>query len=340
MKLIFLPVAACVLTLLLTPLAIRLARPIGAVDVPRDARRMHTRPIPRSGGLAIYVAFLLTAAYGVSWNGRALLFFCGVMLIVLPGLLDDVLALSAGAKLIAQTAAAVTVLLARPASVGVLRGWSFPLAVLWLLLCINAHNMIDGLDGLCAGVTAVEGTAVAVLLFLQGNGEGAGVAGVAVGCCAGFLFFNFHPAQVFMGDAGSQLLGLVMGALTLAIDRPAAGSLGWLCPLLIIAIPLSDLIFAVLRRLLRGQSPFAADRGHWHHRLSDAGLSQRTVCGVMMLCAALSGMVAVLVCREAWYGYAAFAVLWAAWVLMLLYSLLHNRAGQVASGEKNASSKK
>jgi UDP-GlcNAc:undecaprenyl-phosphate GlcNAc-1-phosphate transferase len=188
--------------------------------------------------------------------------------------------------------------------------------------------MIDGLDGLSASVSAVEALSLSVIFFVQGNAPLSGASLLVCGACLGYLPYNCHPARVFMGDTGSQFLGFALGLLSMSIDQVAAGSLGALVPLLVLAVPLSDLGFAVVRRLLRGQSPFAADRGHWHHRLCDAGLSQRQVCFWMMLLSAAMGSTSVLICRQAWYGYAVYALLWAIIVLMSMRLLYGRRVKQ------------
>ena len=315
---------AYALTALLTPTAMRLAGAIGALDIPRDGRRMHTRPVPRTGGVALFAAFVVAGGWiGGEMVGVSRL-LGGVTLLCVLGVLDDVFRLPAGGKLIVQLLAASVAVsggqgietVSLWGRTLVLGSWSAPISVLWLVVCVNAHNMIDGLDGLAAGISTIEAFLVSVLLALQGNGTLSGVALVLCGAGLGFLPYNRHPARVFMGDTGSQLLGFVLGYLTLAIDQRAAGDLGALVPLFVLAVPLSDLIFAVLRRVARGENPFAADRGHWHHRLSDAGLSQRQVCFWMMLFSAQLGGVGLLILRDAWYGYAVYAVLWALTSLM------------------------
>ncbi len=307
-----------------TPAAMQIAPRIGAIDVPCDGRRLHKRPIPRTGGLAMFVSFLL----GVGWIGgphegivRLLL---GATLLLLMGVVDDVYRLSARVKIVFQLLAAL-ITLGGGAGVfsfsmwgvtvdpGVLR---LPLSMLWLVALTNAHNMIDGLDGLCAGVSAVEAAVLALLLVLQGDVALAGVSLVLCGAALGFLRYNRHPARIFMGDGGSQLLGFVLGYLSLRLDQPHAGDLGALVPILLFGVPLSDLIFAVVRRLLRGQSPFTADRGHWHHRLFDAGCSQRWTCRILTLVCILLGGAALGVSRAAWYGYAVYALLWIVVVMM------------------------
>lgn len=330
------------LSALLTPTAIRLAPRIGAVDIPCDGRRMHKRPIPRTGGVAIFAAFVIAAGWiGNGQMGFARLLMAATLLCVL-GVFDDVFRLPAVTKLIVQLVAAA-VAVSDGGGFGEISLWgrvlslewlSIPLSVVWLVVCVNAHNMIDGLDGLSAGISTVEAFILSVLLALQGDGTLSGVALVLCGCCLGYLPYNRHPARVFMGDTGSQLLGLVLGYLAFAVDQKAAGDLGAFIPLLVLAVPLSDLAFAVLRRMARGQSPFAADRGHWHHRLTDAGLPQRQVCFWMMLFSALLGVVALLISRDAWYPYAVYAVLWSVTALVGVWLALGGRAGRRSKGRR------
>lgn len=323
-ELLWAPVLAFSLSALLTPVMVRVAPRIGAVDVPRDGRRLHKRPIPRTGGVAIFVAFLLGVGLISGPLVAMVRLLLGATLLLLLGLVDDVYRLSARVKIVFQILAA---LIALGGGAGVsalslwgvtmdLGLWQLPLSMLWLVALTNAHNMIDGLDGLCGGVSAIEAVVLALLLAWQGNSAWAGVSLVLCGAALGFLRYNRHPASIFMGDAGSQLLGFVLGYLALRLDQPRAGDLGAIVPLLLFGVPLSDLVFAVVRRFLRGQSPFTADRGHWHHRLFDAGCSQRRTCRILTLVCALLGGAALGVSRAAWYGYAVYALLWIVVVMM------------------------
>lgn len=326
--------AAYLIAWALTPWAIRLAPYIDAVDIPRDGRRMHTHPIPRTGGIALFVAFLACLSASTAPLSRLLPLLWGATLLVLLGIFDDIYRLPAPLKLIVQILAAAVSLgngggwnaLALGATVGVPFLLRLPLGILWTVVLINAHNMIDGMDGLAASIAALESVLLSIVLLLQGNVGFATLCLAIGGACAGYLPYNRHPARVFMGDTGSQLLGLILGVLSLHIDLIMAGALGALVPLLVFALPLSDLIFAVLRRLARGQSPFAADRGHWHHRLVDRGWGQRRACRWLSLLSAALGVVAVLLCREEWYPYAVYATLGALALVMLPMSLRDQKA--------------
>lgn len=326
-------VAACLVAWALTPWAIRLAPHIGAVDIPRDGRRMHTHPTPRTGGIAMFVAFAAATVVSSAPVPQRVALLWGATLLVLLGIFDDIYRLPALLKLIVQVLSAAIAL-------GNGGGWSILplghavtlpsaarllLGVAFTVVLINAHNMIDGMDGLAASIAGIESVGLSLVLLIEGEIGWAALALALGGTCAGYLPYNRHPARVFMGDAGSQLLGLVLGVLSLHIDLPSSGALGALVPLLVFALPLSDLAFAVMRRIARGQSPFAADRGHWHHRLIDRGWGQRRACRWMsLLCAAL-GAIGVLLCREEWYPYAAYATLGALALVMLPMPSTHQQ---------------
>lgn len=311
-------VVAYVLCRLLTPLAMRLAPLVGALDIPRDGRRLHTRPIPRTGGIAIYVAFLAAVWLIGRGEGRLVGFLLGSGVLVTFGFLDDILCLSPMIKLAAQCFACV---LAVPP-----RGWREIVTVLWLVAMINAHNMIDGMDGLAASVAAVEGLLVSFALALHGENFMAGVVLAVCGCALGFLPRNRHPATVFMGDAGSQFLGFALGYFSAYINTKSTGVLGWAAPLFIFALPLSDLAFATLRRLAEGKSPFSADRGHWHHRLVDLGMGQRRALFWLVLLGALLGISGILLLRVEWYAFAPFVLLWAVAAVMTMEMLYGDRS--------------
>lgn len=303
----------------LTPLTIRIAPYIGAVDVPRDGRRMHKTPIPRAGGIAVFLSFLAAVALIGRAERGMIRFLFGALIIVLLGIFDDVFRLPALGKLAAQTLACILAVASG--------GLAGVIEVVWMLALVNAHNMIDGLDGLAAGISATEAFALAVVLALEGKTVLSGAALALCGSALAFLRYNRHPARVFMGDTGSQFLGFSLAYLSLQATRNGEGPLRWMIAPLVFALPLSDLVFAVVRRIARGESPFAADRGHWHHRLIDAGLGQRKACFWLLLCAGFLSLAGVLVSREEWYGFAVFALLGTACVVMTMEMLYGKKRG-------------
>ena len=303
---------ALTLSFVLTPAVIGLSWRIGAVDVPCDGRRMHFQSIPRAGGIAVFSAFAAASAAGGELTHELTVILCGGVLMLAAGLADDILCLDAWVKLFFQTAAALACVLALGAESPVNAAWG----VFWVVMLTNAHNFIDGLDGLFAGCAAIEGAAVFLVFALDGRlalGAPALFLGAA---CLGFRAFNRYPAEIFAGDCGSTTTGFLLGLFTLPLFEGTAKSPAWLCPLFLFAYPLTDLAVAVLRRTLRGKSPFCADRGHLHHRICDAGLMQPQCVGVLMLLTAGAASAAVLLHTERLWFAASLALTALAFLLM------------------------
>ena len=286
---------AALLSLALTPLDFRVAARLGAIDVPRDTRRMHKKPVPRLGGLSIFFSFLLlTLIYDFKIASDLFYAWSGAILIVLIGVLDDELSLPPVMKFAVQLAAAYVSTIGGAVlrtlrigtttlSLGVL---SLPLTLLFLVTMINAHNFIDGLDGLCAGVSLCESLALG-LMSLAVSPEYAAASFLLGGACIGFLPYNIRGARLFMGDTGSTFLGFMLAAIAIRTQNSP------LAFLLLFALPLADLFFAVTRRLLSGKNPLLPDRSHLHHLLADrvgAYRASRLLC----FAAALTALFAVL----------------------------------------------
>lgn len=265
-------------TVLLIPPVRRLAWKIGAVDVPHDWRRMHTDSVPRAGGIAILTAvvvgWLLFCPHTVS--GAAGL--AGGLAVFCIGLADDIQPVPAGVRLSVQTLAATVTVLGR----GVRSPLGMLCAVFWLVAVTNAHNLIDGLDGLFAGCATVEGIGIAMILILCGNREQALLPLLISASVLGFLRYNRPPATVFAGDCGSGAVGFLLGVSALPAWESPAWGLGVFAPLFVFAYPLTDMTAAVLRRILSGKSPFAADRAHLHHRICGIGIPV-PVCSVLLV---------------------------------------------------------
>ena len=291
----------------LTPSAASLAERLGAIDRPGEERRIHTHPVPRLGGVAILFGFSLSllcfSRGGEAMNGvlRA------ALLVALMGALDDCLGLRAPLKLAAQLLAALIAWRAgarievlsdpfagagRFVPVGAL---SLPLTLLWLTACSNAMNLIDGLDGLAAGVAAIASCSMLLVADLVSEDEVALLLAALAGACLGFLPYNRNPARIFMGDVGSQTLGFLLGAASLLGMFKAQALLGFLAPPLALGLPLFDTAFAFARRALHGENPLRADRSHIHHRLLDLGLGQRKAVALLCAVSALLGLLSVAV---------------------------------------------
>jgi UDP-GlcNAc:undecaprenyl-phosphate/decaprenyl-phosphate GlcNAc-1-phosphate transferase len=315
---VFLATAAA--AYLATPGVRRLAKRFGAIDRPSD-RKVHPRPTPTLGGIALWVAALV--GLGVAWlipSFRSLLRVSseplGVMVagtgIVALGVLDDVRGLTAPAKVAGQIfCGGVLVLFGVQLfyfwipALGVLSlgaDLAVPLTLLWMLAMINAVNLIDGLDGLAAGVVAIAAGAFFTYMLLTGSPIYAGpspaslLSAIAAGAAIGFLPHNFNPARIFMGDSGAMLLGLLLAAATISgvgrTDAPtntevAALAMPVVIPLLVLAIPFTDVVWAILRRLRRGRPWYAPDKEHIHHRLLEIGHTHRQAVLLMYLWSAL-----------------------------------------------------
>lgn len=301
------------LALALTPLVKKFAVRIGAMDKP-NARKVHTRIMPRLGGLGIYLAFIITVAallpFVSSWfttrdMSFVSAFLIGGTIIVLIGALDDRFELSAKVKLLGQIVAASVVVFGfniRVDFVNIpfqdayssLETWvSIPLTILWIVGVTNAINLIDGLDGLAAGVSGIAIGTIAVMSFLMGNTMIALMCLVLLGSIIGFLFFNFHPAKIFMGDTGSLFLGFSLAMLSMLGFKQIA-VVSFITPLIIIGVPLSDTLFAIIRRAVQRKPIFSPDKGHLHHCLRELGFSHRQTVLIIYGIAAFFGVLAII----------------------------------------------
>ncbi len=310
-------IAALLLSVILTPFVIRLAHLVGAVDAP-NARKVHTRIMPRLGGLAIYLAFVggflaLSPAFGLIDTGLKANAAWGILIggtiIVLTGVLDDRFELSPKFKLLGILAAAIVVVsfdmkvefinipfLGAGHSFG---EWlSIPITIFWIVGVTNAINLIDGLDGLAAGVSAISIGTILVLAVMMGNVTVIILCAVLLGSILGFLFFNFHPAKIFMGDSGALFLGFSIATLSI-LGFKQATLVSFVVPLLIIAIPFSDTIFAIIRRKLNNKPWNAADKNHLHHCLLELGLSHRNTVLLIYGLSGVFGLLAILLSNAA-----------------------------------------
>ena len=306
----------------LTPIVIRLAWHIGAVDVPLDGRRMHRRSIPRDGGIAIFLSFLMGLAVLNEWDAFLTSFAFGCVIMVLVGLADDIFGLGVWAKLLFQTATATAAVLGSGVANGV---WSVA-AVFWVVLLINAHNFIDGMDGLLCGCGAIECLMLGACFFIAGQGILGIVSLCLMATCLAFRIYNRYPAHVFAGDCGSEALGFALGMLSLPLFNQGI-HLSALAPLFIFAYPIIDLFSSVARRILHGYSPFRADRAHLHHRVFAAGISHAECANILTSLCAMSGVLGVLMSTESLWFFAGILCPFAAWFLVSVkkYVLLSHR---------------
>jgi UDP-GlcNAc:undecaprenyl-phosphate GlcNAc-1-phosphate transferase len=318
-----------IIAVLGTPISMLIAKKTGAIAYP-GGRHVHKRPIPRLGGLAIYAAFWISVAVNQVWDQSTWGLLIGSTIILAAGVWDDIHELRPLVKLFWQIVAAAVLLwygfsmdfISLPFGKTInfhamgLDFVSLLLVIFWVVSLVNTVNISDGLDGLAAGICFM----VALLLFWSANQiiqltDGPAHLTLALaGAILGFLFFNFPPARVFMGDSGSMFLGYIIGGVSIMGLLKTATILGLVFPLLILGMPVTDLTFAIIRRKLRGLSMATADRGHLHHRLLDAGLTQRQAVLSMYGISACFGISAVLGAKGQW--------LWAITVLLIVFALL------------------
>ena len=264
------------------------------------------------GGLAIFIGFLVSILLFVDMDTQVMGLLLGAVIIVVMGAMDDILNLNPWIKLFGQILAAIVAIrcgiyfdsLSNPvygAGGPISTGWlSYPLTVLWIIACTNAVNLIDGLDGLAVGVSAISSFTmmlVSLLVYVGGNLSVPLILACLTGACLGFMPYNLNPAKIFMGDVGSQFLGYVLSVASIMGLFKFHAIITLLVPMLSLAVPLGDTIFAFFRRLLHGQSPFHADRGHIHHKLLAMGMSQKQAVAVLYSISALLGLIAVLIAR-------------------------------------------
>ncbi|MDQ7792163.1 MAG: MraY family glycosyltransferase [Clostridia bacterium] len=290
---------SCILVLILTPPVMKLARRWGAVDKPNQ-RKVHATPMPRLGGLAIYIAFVVSLLVTQPMTMPLAGLLVGATLIVLLGIWDDIRGMPAVVKLLGQTVAAASLIpfglyvefITNPVAGGVLwlGLWGIPLTIFWLVAVTNALNLVDGLDGLAGGTALIAALTMAMIAFFEAQATAFAVALVLATALLGFLRYNFHPARIFLGDAGSMLLGFVLAATAIMGLTKSATALSIIIPIVILGIPLFDTAFAILRRCRNGRRIFEPDKDHLHHRLLTAGLSHRgavlTVYGINLVLAA------------------------------------------------------
>ena len=286
---------AAVVALIATPVVRSLAFKIGAVDVPRDSRRMHDHPIPRMGGLAIFFGFILSVLLFLPLTTQLRGMLLGAVVIVILGIFDDIYALSAKLKFAVQIGAAlIAVLMGNQIDylsnpnifssdpywhLGVL---SIPISVLWIVAITNAVNLIDGLDGLACGVSTISSMTMLVIALTVAEAQVAILMAALAGACIGFLPYNLNPAKIFMGDTGSTFLGFVLATVSIQGLFKSYAIISFAVPFLVLGLPIFDTCFAILRR------------GHIHHRLIDMGFTQKQAVAVLYLISAILGLSAVV----------------------------------------------
>ena len=270
----------------MTPQVKRFAESVGAVDQP-SARRINDHPVPRMGGIAIFCGFMLSMLLFAELTQQVKGIIIGAVIIALMGAFDDMYNLSPWIKFAGQFLAAGVAVACGVVVNGFTQFIAFGetiylssivaiiVTVLWIVGCTNAINFIDGLDGLAVGMTTISAGTLFFISLRIADVNITVILACLIGACLGFLPYNWNPAKIFMGDVGSQMLGFVLSTVSVIGLFKMHALVTILLPVLAMAVPLADTAFAIIRRLLKGQSPFKADKGHFHHRLLALGLSQK-----------------------------------------------------------------
>lgn len=306
--LLYIAAFACAfaITLVTTPFAKWLSAKVGAIDYPKD-RGVHKKPMPRMGGVAIVLGFLVTVLtvyfFDRSMSPKQFVgFIVGAGIIAVLGMIDDMKDLPAKLKFCVQIVAALIVIFSGtqiqivlwPVT-ATLQKLSIPITLVWIVGVTNAVNLIDGLDGLAAGVTGIAALSLMVLCIMTGSTTAVVLTAALAGACLGFLPRNFNPAEIFMGDTGSTFLGFVLAVTSILGVFKGYALLALVVSIFCIGLPIFDTIFAMLRRMAKHQPIMQADRGHLHHKLIDHGFSQKKAVLIMYAISIFLGLLAIFI---------------------------------------------
>ena len=300
---------AVAVALAITPLVMLLAKKTGAIDAP-DPRKVHKKPIPRIGGIGIYISFMVSFLTLVDFNQLPMETADGIIgllaggtIVVLVGIIDDYTNLPAKVKLLGQIAAACAVVafdvridfVTDPfGDYLYLEYFAIPVTIFWLVGLTNTVNLIDGLDGLAAGVATLASVTIMLVALQDELALVAVFTSALAGAATGFLFFNFNPARIFMGDTGSMFLGFMLAGISIIGAVKSAATIALIVPVLALGVPILDTSFAIIRRYRGGVPIFKPDKGHLHHRLLDLGFSQRQAVLLMYVISAILGLSALV----------------------------------------------
>jgi UDP-GlcNAc:undecaprenyl-phosphate/decaprenyl-phosphate GlcNAc-1-phosphate transferase len=309
MTYVYISIICFIAALLVTPLVKILAVKVGAVDVPSQ-RKIHSIMMPRLGGLAIYISFMTGMLIMIPDSPYFWPIIIGGTIIIITGFLDDVRELSPKMKLFGQAAAAAVVM-----SGGVyvefinlpfdgilyLGIFGLPLTFLWIIGITNAINLIDGLDGLAAGVSTIVLTTITIIAVINGNLFIIALGSVLLASTAGFLFYNFYPAKIFMGDTGALFLGFMIAVISL-LGFKTVTLFSLIIPIFILAVPITDTMFAIMRRFINKKPLAAADKFHMHHCFLRLGYSHRSTVLMIYGISAFFALAAVLLTQSTLWG--------------------------------------
>ncbi|MDO4772939.1 MAG: MraY family glycosyltransferase [Bacillota bacterium] len=287
-RLLIAGLTSMVISYFFTPIVIKIAKHVNAIDVPKDERRVHKTPIPLIGGLGIYVSVMLCMMIYVDMpNDKILSIMVASLIIIFVGFIDDINPLDAKYKFIVQIVAAAIIVYGgirirafQPFFMSdsqIVFGYLFSafVTIFWIVGITNTINFIDGLDGLTGGIATISSIAISYIAISNGRIEIAVISIILAGACLGFLPYNFNPARIFMGDTGALFLGFMLAVISIEGTIKGAVAVTLIAPMLALGIPIFDTSFAIFRRLRKGMAPWEADKGHLHHRILDLGYGQR-----------------------------------------------------------------
>ena len=344
-------VLAFVVAFVATPYTIKIARKVGAVDIPKDERRMHKKSMPKFGGPAVILGFLVSTIYllivmsmeqsinlfSFEEYGKKLLgFLIGIGIVTAFCVVDDIKTIKPLTKLVGQLLAAIVAVMAGIRIDGItLPFLNFPeihqvtsiiLTIAWIIIVTNAINLIDGLDGLSSGISVISAVSLLIIFVLNGSSMVSIVLIAALaGALVGFLPFNFSPAKTFIGDTGSNFLGYALAIISILGSAKTYTAAVIVLPLIVLGLPIFDTVFAIIRRMIRGKSikaVFKADKGHLHHKLVARGYNQKQAVLILYGISAIFGIFAVILCDSG---------IWKALSFLLIVIVA------IASGYKNFS---
>lgn len=298
------------LSVIFTPIVKKLAFKIGATDKPNN-RKVHDKVMPRLGGFAIFLSFSIGYFILVPLTEQAIILYVGFLIIMITGFLDDLYQLPAKLKLLGQVIAAFVVVIAGNVQLsfinlpfggelhfGIL---SIPLSILWIVGITNAINLIDGLDGLAAGVSTIVLVTISGMAFIMGNIYVFSVGIILIGAILGFLVFNFHPAKIFMGDTGALFLGFVIAVISL-LGFKNVTVISFIVPVIVLGVPISDTLFAIVRRLVKQVPLSQPDKYHLHHCLLRLGYTHRQTVLIIYGMSSGFGLAAIMLSITSLWG--------------------------------------
>ncbi|MDD2217810.1 MAG: MraY family glycosyltransferase [Eubacteriales bacterium] len=337
---------ALVISFVMTPVAIKIAPKIGAVDIPKDSRRMHTRVMPRFGGLAIFTGTIVSILIFTDFKGAVLGIAVGGALVYVLGVIDDLKNMPAKVKFVGQIFCAsvayafgvrITFITDHfsfmDGHIFFVGALSYIVTVIWIVGITNTINLLDGLDGLAGGISAIASLSIAYVAYFQFTHTSGAVSGVYMtaaiimlaiaGGAFGFLPYNFHPAKIFMGDGGSLFLGFMLATGSAAGAVKGSTLMAVIIPVLVLGLPIFDTAFAILRRMANGRPIMEADKGHLHHRLMEIGLGQKRTVLMLYGISGIMSIAAILFSKDLFIETAGLLIIAATYIYIFITNSQH-----------------